>query len=70
VNRRQALAALSAVPGLVRISLQPTDTIVIEVDRIISAEQVETIKTIVDRVWTNQKCLVLERGVSFKVVRS
>jgi hypothetical protein len=73
MNRREAIAALTALPAVTRISradLTPTDVIVIECDGFVSADQAERMTHTLREIWPNQRVVVLECGVRMKVVES
>ncbi len=72
MTRREALAALVALPEATRISvarLTPTDVLVLEVPGPISIETAERIKASMLKVCPEQKCIVLSDGVHLKVLR-
>lgn len=71
MNRREAIAALTALPGLTRISsadLTPTDVLVIESDHHVSLAEVERISTVMQQIWPGRKVVVLDKGQTLKVV--
>ena len=71
MDRRQAIALLTSVPALATISkadLKPTDVLVVEVDRHITMEAADRIKALMEQVWPGQEVVVLEKGMSLKVV--
>lgn len=72
MNRREALLALTALPGLTRISkadLKPDDVIVIETDSELSMDDKHQIKTYVQWVFgSERKVVVLDGGLKMKVV--
>ena len=71
MNRREAIAALVALPGVARISvaeLKPDDVLVVEVAEHISAETAERIKATMGQVWPGRKVAVLGKGMTLKVV--
>ena len=71
MNRREAMAALMALPATARISravVKPTDVIVIESDEILSANQILNLTTTLQQVWPQQKILVLDRHLRLKIV--
>jgi len=71
MNRREAIAALTALPAVARISkadLKPTDVIVMECDGVVSSEQAERIEAYVQKVWPNHQVVVLGDGLKLKIV--
>lgn len=72
MNRREALQTLVALPAVKSVEvaqLKPTDTIVIEVDEILSQARAARISSVAEVAFPGQRVLVLERGMSVKVVR-
>lgn len=72
MNRREALQALVALPAVKSVEvaqLRPTDTIVIEVDEILSPSKAAHISSVAEVAFPGQRVVVLERGMSVKVVR-
>lgn len=72
MNRREAIRAVMAMPGIAAISvakLTPTDVIVLESDGCLDINTVERIKAIVETVWPGQKVVVLDGGLKLKIVR-
>jgi hypothetical protein len=73
MNRREAIEAIAALPGLTSISrsdLRPNDVIVIECDALVSADGRAKIQQYVNLVWPDHRCVVLCGGHRLKVVRS
>lgn len=74
MNRREALAALTALPEVTRITVarpQPGDVIVMERDKTMKAwtpEQVDAVRDALQRVWPGQTVVVLPPGCSLKMV--
>lgn len=71
MNRREAIAALASLPGLARIEradLKPTDVLVVSVDAYISEDVAAQIKETLALVWPGTKAVVLEKGMTLKVV--
>ena len=71
MNRRDALAALVALPEIARISsapVQPTDVIVVECDQIISDSAAAHMRSTLESIWPGRKCVVLAKGLTLKVV--
>ena len=70
MDRREALKALTALPGLTRISvadIKPEDVIVLECERPISDETAKRIQQYVNMIFPNQKVVVLGDGLTMKV---
>lgn len=73
MNRREAIAALVALPEVTRISIAPlkaNDVIVVEGARAMSEESMARIKGVLEQVWPGHRCIVLSEGLSLKVVAS
>ena len=71
MNRREAIAALTALPGLGRVAqadIKPDDVIVVETTEHMSADAADRIGEAVRRVWPTHRVLVLQHGLSLKVV--
>lgn len=71
MNRRDALAALVALPAITRIAtapVAPTDVIVVEVEEILSQEAAARIKCTLGEVWPGRQVVVLSKGMTLKVV--
>lgn len=71
MNRREALAALVALPEVARIStapLKPSDVIVVECDEHISSNEAARIKAHVQQIWPGREVLVLGKSLRLKVV--
>ncbi len=70
MNRREALAALVALPATTRISvaqLKPEDVIVIECDRHLSHAEMEKIQTQLSHVWLGHKVVILDADLKLKI---
>jgi hypothetical protein len=71
MNRREAIAALTALPEATRISrarLKPGDVVVVETDMALSPEMQAHIKRLVTDVWPDHRCLVCDRGIRLRFV--
>jgi hypothetical protein len=71
MNRREAIAALVALPGVAKIStapVKPDDVIVVECDLHMSCDMVERIKTTMADVWPGRKVVVFDKGMRMKIV--
>ena len=72
MDRREALAALAALPGVARIAVaraKPTDVIVIESDRDLSQEAIQNITQGCRQVFGDeQRVIVLDRHLTLKVL--
>jgi hypothetical protein len=71
MTRREAIAALTALPEVARITratVTPTDVIVVECTGIVSVETAERIKTMFTEIWPNNKIVVCGGDVRIKVV--
>jgi hypothetical protein len=72
VNRREALAALTALPAIKSIAVadvKPRDVIVIESPGILSLAAVERITEYAREAWPNNKVVVLSDGLTVRVMR-
>ena len=73
MNRREALAALVALPEVTRISVArmgPADVIVVEAPMRLSAAQVEAMTERLTKVWPDRRIVILGQGMTLKVVKS
>lgn len=75
MNRREAIAALTAMPGLASVQkadLRPEDVIVakLEPGMRVTDETRARIADTMKQVWPNNKVVVLMDGISIEVVRS
>jgi hypothetical protein len=73
MNRREAIAALTALPGVAEIKvadLRPDDVIVVECESHLSAEGIANLRTSLERIWPGRKFAICEPGLHIKVVRS
>lgn len=71
MNRRDAIQALVALPGVARIAaapVRPTDVIVVESDEHLSCDMAQRIKSTLTDIWPGQKIVVLDRGLRLKIV--
>ncbi len=71
MNRREALAALMALPATTRITraeVKTSDIIVIESPTSISRDVIHRIETRLKGVWPDNRIIVLTEGLSLKVV--
>lgn len=73
MNRREAIAALMALPAtptITRANVQPDDVIVIECPGRIPMEAAERIQKVAEQAWPGRKVLVLSDGLTVKIVRA
>jgi hypothetical protein len=71
MNRRDAIAALVALPAVTRIAvadLKPSDVLVIEASGYVSAEATARIEATMAQVWPGRKVVLLDVGLTLKVV--
>lgn len=71
MNRREAIATLTAMPAVTRIAradLAPGDVIVVESDKILSRDAIQSIEAGVARVWPGRKVVVFSEGLRMKVI--
>jgi len=72
MNRREAIALLTSVPGLTAIrkaDLQPGDTLVVEVKGQMVPEAAARITALVEQVFPGHKAIVLTEGTKLTVMR-
>ena len=72
MNRREAIRAVMAMPGVASISvaqLKPDDVIVLECDEIVSDHVAAYLKSEMQQIWPGRKVAVLCKGLHLKVVR-
>jgi hypothetical protein len=72
VTRDQAAAAIADMPEVARIeraTLLPSDVIVIETGLHLTQRTVERLREICAEVWPGQKVVVLDAGLSMKIVQ-
>lgn len=70
MNRREALAALAALPGVARIERAnpaPDDVIVVETDQPISLAGAEHIERKLKAIWPDRRVIVLQHGLKLKL---
>jgi len=69
MNRREAIAALVALPEVSRISVanpQPDDVVVVEYEGAMSQETAERIEAHLQRVWPGRQIVVLSDGLKLR----
>lgn len=69
MNRREAIAALTALPEVARVSVakpQPDDVIVVEVPGPLSDECGDRLKEWFERVWPGRMVVILADGIRMK----
>lgn len=72
MNRRGALKSLLALPGvgtIATVNVRPTDTIVIESREALAQKEIAHIERAARDVWPKQKVVVLQCGLTLRVVR-
>jgi hypothetical protein len=73
MNRREAMAALMALPQVTRVArtwVAPTDVIVVECDQRLTPEAVSQLRARVRDVWPGQTVLICDAGLRIKVLES
>ncbi len=75
MNRRDAIKAVMAMPAVAAIStatLEPDDVIVVEIEKFtyLSDEASDRIRQQIQAVWPNRRVIVLDGGVTMRVVRA
>lgn len=71
MNRRDAIKALTALPGVASIAaapVRPKDVIVVECDMHVSCEMAARMKETLTEVWPGQKIVILDKGHHLKIV--
>lgn len=72
MNRREALAALVALPEVSRISVakpEPDDVLVVECDAPISQGQATNIRAQLGQIWPNRKIAIFTTGVRIRFAK-
>ena len=72
MNRREALKLLSALPMIKSVevaNVAPNDVIVVECAGRVSMAQIAHIKQGMSQIWPNRKIVVLDGGLSIRVMR-
>lgn len=70
MNRREALAALVALPEVSRISVahvQPDEVIVVESDDHLSSEACAHVRATISEIWPDRKIAVFSKGLRMRV---
>lgn len=70
MNRREAIAALTALPGVARIAKvepEPADVIVVECDGNLTEAVAQKIKENINSVWPGHRVLILADGIRIKL---
>jgi hypothetical protein len=70
MNRREALAALVAMPEVARISAVPAhtnDVLVVECDELISSEVAERTQAMLKQIWPDRQILIFCKGMCVKL---
>jgi hypothetical protein len=72
MNRREAIAALTSLPGLTSVQvadIKPNDVLVFEVETHLSAQTIQRIKDFAGELWPGHRVAVLDAGMKLKVMR-
>lgn len=72
MNRREAIAALTSLPGVARIysaDVKPTDVVVVECDKALDAVTVDRIRETLRQIWPERQVVVFTKGIRMKLVR-
>lgn len=72
LNRRELLQAIAALPAIKSIEvakLDPKDTVIVSAMGRLSQTEMENIQVGLNAVWPNNRIIVLDDGMSIKVVR-
>ena len=72
MNRREAIAALTALPALksiARADVGPNDVIVAECEGRLSTESIERIRQYIRAVWPTHRVVVCDGNVRLKVMK-
>ena len=71
MNRREAIAALTALPEaltIARAPIAPGDVILVETDRALTPEGIAHIKATLADVWPGHRVIVCEQGFRLRFV--
>ena len=68
--KRQGIAELPEVKGVEILRLSSGDFVVLRAEGRISQEQAHRLKIEMERLFPNNKCLVLDEGMTLKVIKS
>ena len=72
MNRRDALAALLALPAITAIEVatpQPDEVLVVETPTLLSQDEIERLGQQLQQIWPGRKVVVMEGGMKLRVVR-
>jgi hypothetical protein len=72
MNRREAIAALTSLPGLTSVQvadLKPNDVIVAEFEGRLSSDQMSQIQAQLNSVWPRHRVVVMDSECRLKVMR-
>jgi hypothetical protein len=72
MNRREALAALAALPAvqsIARDEVRRGDVIVVECSSELTMESIKRMQEDIATIWPDNKCVVLFRELTMKIVR-
>jgi hypothetical protein len=72
MNRREAIAALTAMPGLTSVEVadvKADDVLVFEVNSHVTDEMVDRLKATAEGIWPGRRIVVLADNIKLKVVR-
>jgi hypothetical protein len=72
MNRRDAIAALTALPEVTRLSVArpvPTDVIIVECTGRLSDEVAARIRSVLTEVWPNRKILVCDEAIRIRFAK-
>jgi hypothetical protein len=70
MTRREAIQALTALPAVARISradVTPASVIIVECDERLTLQARAILRDQLQKVWPNNRCLVLDQGCRLKV---
>lgn len=70
MNRREAIAALTALPATARLSVakvSPDEVIVLECDDHLMQETADRIRYHMQQIWPDRKVVVLDKGMRLKL---
>ena len=73
MDRREALSVLAGIPvaaitSVERVAVNPTDVIVLELGATATYETMARLKSKLQEVWPDNKCLVFDATMRLKVV--
>lgn len=69
MTEHEAIQALTEMQSIQRCALTPQDVIVVDCDQILGDDAIAHIKRVMTHIWPGQRILVLDKGLSLRIVR-